>query len=515
MMVGDDVINGGGGADTIDGGAGDDELNGDAGNDTIMGGYGDDKIDGGNGNDTLDGGRGSDLLIGGDGDDTLIANADAGEQRLGQLILDDPSRDFPDPSIDDQYLKLVDWVDQEFVADDVLIGGTGNDTFQFETLINAKVEHLVENNMGNGRMIHYHGVAGENARLHDHWVDSIGIDVIGDYVAGEDTISVIGHTTEIDVTYQTIDTDNDGIDDDAVSIIRLYSQQGNNGGAHDEDALGYIVVYGDRVEEEVITDAGAHYGIVPTIDDLQEAVAPNGELRSNEFDGVEVTGVDTRDVDGDPIGSDPLAYSENPWLVAGEVDLASGVPEGLEAPGVVMLDDGGVYLPGSVEEIEHAPEMELEEVTIAFAFTATDPGNGQDQTLFSKDHSGYQEGGHLTVYINSGGRLKLRYQSETESQYLYFDDEKIEAGEEYHVAFTFNDDEIQLYVDGALVDVGDGHDGGMSGNTNDIALGASTMTRQGENDNFDKPFTGEISNLVILDRPIEPVEAIFLADTGG
>ena len=228
-----------------------------------------------------------------------------------------------------------------------------------------------------------------------------------------------------------------------------------------------------------------------------------------------MTGVDTRDVDGDPIGSDPLAYSENPWLVAGEVDLASGVPEGLEAPGVVMLDDGGVYLPGSVEEIEHAPEMELEEVTIAFAFTATDPGNGQDQTLFSKDHSGYQEGGHLTVYINSGGRLKLRYQSETESQYLYFDDEKIEAGEEYHVAFTFNDDEIQLYVDGALVDVGDGHDGGMSGNTNDIALGASTMTRQGENDNFDKPFTGEISNLVILDRPIEPVEAIFLADTGG
>ncbi|MEL7344392.1 MAG: LamG-like jellyroll fold domain-containing protein, partial [Pseudomonadota bacterium] len=457
-----------------------------------------------------------DLLMGGDGDDVLISRSDAGEQRLGQLVLDDPSRDFPDSSIDGDYLKLVDWVDQEFVADDVLIGGEGADTFQFETLLNAKVEHLVENNMGDGRTIHYHGVAGENARLHDHWVDGIGIDVIGDYNADEDTISVIGHTTEIEVTYQTIDTDGDGIDDDAVSVIRLYSQQGNNGGAHDEDALGYIIVHGDRVEEDdVITDAGAHYGIVDTIDDLQEAVAPNGETRINEFDGVEVTGVDTRDVDGDPIGSDPLAYSENPWLKAGAVDLASGVPAGLEAPGVVLLEAGGTFGVGAVEEIAHTPDMELDEGTIAFAFTADAPGNGQEQALFSKDHSGFQEGGHLTVYITSGGRLKLRYQDEDSSQYLEYDDEKIQAGEEYHVAFSFDDDEIMLYVNGALVDVGEGHDGGMTGNTYDIALGASTMTRNGEDDNFAKPFTGDISNLVILDRPIEPVEAIFLADTGG
>lgn len=514
MLAGDDVIEGLGGNDVIDGGAGDDELYGGGSGDRLYGGYGNDLLDGGNGNDTLDGGRGSDLLLGGAGNDTLISRSDAGEQRAGQLVLDDPSRPFPDPSISNEYLKLIDWTDQEFVADDVLIGGEGNDTFQFETLINGKLDIIAEH-VNDDRTIDWMGVAGENQRIHDHWVDSFGIDIIGDYVAGEDTISVKGHTTQIEVTYGTVDTDGDGVDDDAVSIIRAYSQQGN-GGAHDEDTLGYIIVHGDRVEaEDIETDAKVAYGIVDTIDEIQEAVAPNGETRENAFDGETITGIDTRDIDGDPMSANPESFSENPWLKAGLVDLASGIPEGLEAPGIVLLDDGGATSVGSPIEIEHTEEMELAEGTVAFSFVADAPGNGQDQALFSKDHSGYQDGGHLTAFINSTGRLKVRYQSDEGQQYLYYDDAKIVAGEEYHVAFTFDNDEVQLYVNGALVDVGEGHDGGMEGNLNDIALGASTMERQGEDDNFKWPFTGEISNLIILDRPIEPAEAVFLADTGG
>ena len=143
----------------------------------------------------------------------------------------------PDPSVDAEYLKLVDWLDQPLIADDVLVGGDGKDHFLFETQINAKKDILVDNLKDDGRTINWHGVAGENARLHDHWVDAFGIDVIADYDADDDTISVIGHTTQVEVTYSTVDTDGDGIDDDAVSIIRAYSQQGN-GGAHDEDNIG-------------------------------------------------------------------------------------------------------------------------------------------------------------------------------------------------------------------------------------------------------------------------------------
>ncbi|MEM6423329.1 MAG: LamG-like jellyroll fold domain-containing protein, partial [Pseudomonadota bacterium] len=164
MLAGDDTIQGLGGADKIDGGAGDDDLEGNNGNDTIHGNYGDDHLKGGDGNDFLDGGRGSDLLEGGDGNDILLSGADMGEQRIGQLVIGENSRQldqYEDPSVDPEYLKLVDWIDQPLIADDILVGGAGRDEFRFETYINGKLDILLEHTMPN-RMIHWHGVAGEN-----------------------------------------------------------------------------------------------------------------------------------------------------------------------------------------------------------------------------------------------------------------------------------------------------------------------------------------------------------------
>jgi len=68
---GNDTITGGAGNDSITGGAGDDTINGGAGNDTINGGAGDDTINGGAGNDTIDGGAGNDTIIGGLGVDVM------------------------------------------------------------------------------------------------------------------------------------------------------------------------------------------------------------------------------------------------------------------------------------------------------------------------------------------------------------------------------------------------------------------------------------------------------------
>ena len=72
-----DMVYGGAGDDTLDGGAGDDmiygdgdddDLDGGAGMDTLMGGAGDDTLDGGDGMDVLTGGSGSDTFTWGDGD---------------------------------------------------------------------------------------------------------------------------------------------------------------------------------------------------------------------------------------------------------------------------------------------------------------------------------------------------------------------------------------------------------------------------------------------------------------
>jgi len=519
MSAGDDSFAGGGGDDTIMGEAGDDTLLGEGGNDSILGGYGDDSLEGNAGNDTLDGGRGSDFLVGGAGDDLLLSRSDAGEDRAGQLVLGEPSRPAPENQISAEYLKLIGWEDQALRANDILIGGEGRDHFSFETLISGTMDSILDNTMANGRGIHWHGVAGENKYVHDHWVDGIGIDIIGDYVAADDTISIIGHTTNVEVSYKPIDTDDDGIIDSVVSIIEVYSQQGGGGGAHDEDILGYVVVHGDMVfEDDIITDAGAHYGIVDTIDQLQEAFAPTGErFEWTGPDGQTHYGYDSRDVDGYPIARDPEAYQQSPFAAAaasliddksvGEFGVLNAV---LYAPGMVE------YGPGASPpvEVDNTPEQQILEGTLSVSFTAHDPSNGQ-QAIVSKDHSGNKDGGHLTVYLE-GGYLKVRFQdADNTSRYLKFRDEEIAAGEEYTVAFTFSEERLELYVNGVLVDDDDPIAGGMLGNAEDLVIGASTRTRNGFNDNLEWEFDGEIGQVALLDRAINPLEAIVLDDAAG
>ncbi|MBY0459128.1 MAG: hypothetical protein K2V38_17470, partial [Gemmataceae bacterium] len=88
------TMDGGDGDDILDGSAADVPLllTGGAGNDTLIGGSRNDTLLGGDGNDTLTGGKGTDTLDGGAGDDVLDEGTKDGRQ-------------------------------------DVLIGGTGKDTF--------------------------------------------------------------------------------------------------------------------------------------------------------------------------------------------------------------------------------------------------------------------------------------------------------------------------------------------------------------------------------------------------
>ncbi|MEO1613096.1 MAG: LamG-like jellyroll fold domain-containing protein, partial [Pseudomonadota bacterium] len=388
-----------------------------------------------------------------------------------------------------------------------LVGGDGNDHFQFELLINGKIDAIMDNVMEDGRMVHWHGVAGENKYTHDHWVDGIGVDVVADFDADDDHISVIGHTVNIEIDYKAFDSDGDGMADEVVSIITAYSQQGNGGGAHDEDILGYVVVHGDLVTEDMVeTDAGAHYGIVDTIDQLQEAFAPTGEVKEGVGpNGEPLFGYDSRDVEGDPIAADPEAYAENPY--ADLVEYGGGTGRGGEV--AVLLDaEGGTFEGDDFAEIPHEAAFAQEEGTYALSFTVDEIG--AKQTLLSKDHSNFEDGGHLTIWVDEKGRVSVRFQSTELSFLLNSDKDAVVAGEETTIAFSFDDDKLLLFVNGELVDVEDGFDGGTAGNAESIVLGASTITRRGDDLNLRDFFTGTIGGLLILDRPITPLEAILL-----
>jgi Ca2+-binding RTX toxin-like protein len=76
LFAGDDILNGGGGNDWIEGNKGNDTLNGGDGNDVLLGDEGDDILNGGAGDDFLSGDVGADTLDGGAGIDMLYGGAD-------------------------------------------------------------------------------------------------------------------------------------------------------------------------------------------------------------------------------------------------------------------------------------------------------------------------------------------------------------------------------------------------------------------------------------------------------
>jgi Ca2+-binding RTX toxin-like protein len=225
----------GGGDDDVAGMAGRDMLDGGKGNDMIWGGSGNDRLSGAAGNDLLVGGFGADHMDGGSGNDVLLSRSDAGEMVAAQ---DGKTQIFAKESA-------------AFVhnANDVLTGGAGGDTFRFEGLVNAKDEIVAKHVNADGT-IDWAGVTGENGNVHDHWVDGFGNDTITDFNRKQgDKIEISAHTAEVK-SIQHLDSNGDGKAD--YSLITVISQQGN-AGAHDEDLLGTIKVYGNLVKASDIT----------------------------------------------------------------------------------------------------------------------------------------------------------------------------------------------------------------------------------------------------------------------
>jgi Ca2+-binding RTX toxin-like protein len=192
------------------------------------------------GDNTLRTGSGRQLADGGGGADHLLSLGDGGE---------------PDPAQTAGAEGRVNDPVAEGAADDVFVGGLGADVFEFMPLLNAKDEILAKHTRDDGT-IDWHGVAGENGNVHDHWVEGVGNDTIADFQKADgDAIRITGHTA----TLTSIEYGTDEAGD--FSLITFRSDQGASG-AHDEDPLGTIKVYGDRVTAEDLTiDAGAYFGI--------------------------------------------------------------------------------------------------------------------------------------------------------------------------------------------------------------------------------------------------------------
>ncbi|MEM6470097.1 MAG: LamG-like jellyroll fold domain-containing protein [Planctomycetota bacterium] len=160
-------------------------------------------------------------------------------------------------------------------------------------------------------------------------------------------------------------------------------------------------------------------------------------------------------------------------------------------------------------EIPHSQDFALAEGTYALTFSVEDTDGRQ--TLLSKDHRNYQDGGHLTAWVN-GDRVEVRYQSDSKSETVRSAAGSVIAGEDHHVAITFGEEGLRLYVDGRTADGEIEFDQGMQLNTNSLILGASAVRRDGDRPNLRDALEGTIEAFDVYPSQLSPFE---IADLVG
>ncbi len=184
--------------------------------------------------------------------------------------------------------------------------------------------------------------------------------------------------------------------------------------------------------------------------------------------------------------------------VHGQTRLAkSGVNSNSSA---IKTDNNNDYI-----EVPHDDQFLLDEGSIVFWFKPKSLSGRQG--IFSKDSSGYDTGGHLTVYLE-GKYLKVRLQS-TQTSYTIKSKTSIRKGRWYHVAFVFGPGGMELYINGRLERTnsyagGLGKSSGGIGNYEPIVLGNNSW---GSNDRSAKPlrehFHGYIDEVGVLANRLE------------
>ncbi len=236
-------------------------------------------------------------------------------------------------------------------------------------------------------------------------------------------------------------------------------------------------------------------------DDAQNAVYPGatemcGDKLNNDCNG----GVDTCLPNltaqwsfEDTLGPTVVDYSGN-----GNAGQLMG---GLEhVPGRVITFDGQ----DDYVMVPHTPNFELTAGTVSFWFKPA--AIGVEQYMWSKDSSGNDQGGHLSFYMEAGGNVAVRLQSNNES-YVIVSPNAVTAGLWTHVSFAFGGTEgMKLYVDGNLSGINP-YTGGLTRNLEPLAIGAGT-SQSGDltAEPINAPFAGQMSDVRFHDRKLNLAE---------
>ena len=170
---------------------------------------------------------------------------------------------------------------------------------------------------------------------------------------------------------------------------------------------------------------------------------------------------------------------------------------------------------GDYIRFEDRAAYQLSDGVVAINFKQTGHWNSME-TLFSKDASGYLDGGHLTINLIKGssnheGYVQVRLQSDSKSYYV--NSGTLNLNQWYGLEFGFGAEGMKLEIDGVVVDT-NVYTGGLLGNTEEFSLGSSRWGSQsGQWNNMRNGYSGYISSVGIYGNavPGPGVATLFLA----
>jgi hypothetical protein len=244
----------------------------------------------------------------------------------------------------------------------------------------------------------------------------------------------------------------------------------------------------------------------------RRSTSPNGRETIEVPPGTSEVGVGVRALDagsfelvaGDGTGDDLVLHLPFDGSGAGATDVAGGNDATVTAgeptrvaglAGSAMGFDGDDAL-----VVPDDPAYDLAAGTLSMHVRVTETAN---QAFVSKDASGTDDPGHLTVGLR-GGEFWARLQGTGESTTLT--GPAPTTGEFHHVVLSFGGDGPRLYVDGSEVDSASTTQG-LTGNPNPIGLGASLWkSSNGAADDLTWFLDGALEDLRLYEGQRSPEE---------
>lgn len=159
--------------------------------------------------------------------------------------------------------------------------------------------------------------------------------------------------------------------------------------------------------------------------------------------------------------------------------------------------NGALYFYGASSASLQAA-MPTAQVSISFWFNTSDPSGG---TMLDWEQHGYG------VQLNQGGRLYCwSYLSDNGFYDFLYDSKNLADGEWHHFVMTYNTNTFQVFIDGKGI-----HSDGSFGTDKPIYYGKDDNLNLGHSPQRGKPFTGNLDELLLYNRPLTSTEVELLA----